>query len=531
MPVLEKDVDGASSLPLSLDRDNPNLGRYSASRRVARTIYMGSAPTAKTRNPGLDERNIKLGCVQPGESVATFGDALRRLTDRATHLYVDRSRYWFSTQPSVTRLAQDRAAQLAEADVWEELSKRLRNDRERGSLVGVHALPASSSDVPDEDRARLVILGPTMPHTPRENSLAAQEANNILRQRGNAPRLYQNMLVFLAADRARLQELEEAIRQYIAWGSIHSERTLLNLDNFQTNQAKTKVEEAERAVNARILETYIWLLVPAQSNPRDPDTLLLDAYRLQGSDALAVRASRRLINDELLITEFSGVRLRMEMDNRGLWPEGNHLGVKQLWDYFARYPYLARLRDAEVLRQAIAQGVSDADWVDYFAYAAAWDEERQRYQGLVAGRAGTILLDSQSVLLRPETAAAQLRRDEAEQQRQAVPAQPHTPAAEDSSGGETTLPVVTPSPASDAPERKTRRFYGVVELDAKRVGRDAGKIADAVIQHLAGQMGAKVKVILDIQADLPEGASDDLIRTVTENANTLKFEDFGFEEM
>ncbi len=536
--VLEKDVDGMTSLPLNLDRDNPNLGRYSASRRVARTIFLGSAPTAKTRNPGLDERNIKLGCVQPGESVATFGDALRRLTDKATHLYIDRSRYWFSTQPSVTRLAQDRAAQLEEADVWEELSKRLRNDRERGSLAGVHALPASSGDVPDEDRARLVILGPTMPHTLHENSLALQSANEILRQRGNAPRIYQNMLVFLAADRTRLQDLEEAVRQYMAWGSIYEERSVLNLDNFQTNQAKTKYDDADKAVKSRILETYIWLLVPAQSNPRDPETLLLDVYRLQGNDPLAVRASRRLINDELLITEYSGVRLRMEMDHRGLWPEENHLGAKQLWEYFARYPYIARLRDSEVLRQAIAQGIADLDWLSYFAYAQAWDGERKRYQGLVAGRAGNVLLDSQSVLVKTEVATAQLARDEADRQKQTAPPISPPPVETEGDEGRTAVtrtddgerPLPPPVAPPVMPEEKTRRFYGVVELDALRVGRDAGKIADAVIQHLAGQMGAKVKVTMEIHVELPEGATDNLIRTVTENANTLKFEDFGFEE-
>ena len=536
LPVLEKDVDGAASLPLALDRDNPNLGRYSASRRVARAIYMGSAPTAKTKNPGLDERNIKLGCVQPGESVATFGDALRRLTDRATHLYVDRSRYWFSVQPSVTRLAQDRSAQLDAADVWEELSKRLRGERERGALAGVHALPASSGDVPDEDRVRLVILGPNAPHThsPRDNSLALQMADEMLRQRGNAPRLYQNMLVFLAPDRARLQELEEALRQYLAWKSIHDERTLLNLDNFQTNQAKTKSDDADKAVNARILETYIWMLVPTQSDPRDPSTLLLDAYRLQGNDPLAVRASRRLLNEELLITEFSGVRLRMEMDKCGLWPEEDHLPVKKLWEYFSRYPYIARLRDSETLREAIAQGIGDPDWADYFAYAQAWDAERGRYQGLAAGRAAPVSLDSLSVLVRAETAVAQLARDAAERQKiTPPPVISPLPDSEKTDGEGRVDPTPDPSPSllpPVAPDKKAQRFYGVVELDALRVGRDAGKIADAVVQHLAGQMGARVRVTLEIHADLPEGADDGLIRTVTENAHTLKFADFGFED-
>ncbi len=128
MPVIEKDVDGSNSLPLRLDRENPNLGRYSACRRVARTIYMGSAPTQKAANRGIDDRQVKLGCVQPGETVATFGDALRRLTDGATYLYVDGKRYWYSTQPTVTRLADDRAGQIAEDDVDEEIVRRLREE-------------------------------------------------------------------------------------------------------------------------------------------------------------------------------------------------------------------------------------------------------------------------------------------------------------------------------------------------------------------------------------------------------------------
>src|SRR5690606_1174118 len=113
VPVLEKDVDGQYSLPLALDRELAStLGRYSACRRVARTIYMGSAPTQRAANRGIDDRQVKLGCVQPGETVATFGDAIRRLTDQATYLYVDGKRYWYSTQPTVARLADDRANQL-----------------------------------------------------------------------------------------------------------------------------------------------------------------------------------------------------------------------------------------------------------------------------------------------------------------------------------------------------------------------------------------------------------------------------------
>ena len=67
-------------------------------------------------------------------------------------------------------------------------------------------------------------------------------------------------------------------------------------------------------------------------------------------------------------------------------------------------------------------------------------------------------------------------------------------------------------------------------LDATRVGRDAGRIADEVISHLAGLIGSRVTVTLEINAEIPTGAPDNVVRTVTENSRTLKFTTHGFEE-
>jgi hypothetical protein len=69
-----------------------------------------------------------------------------------------------------------------------------------------------------------------------------------------------------------------------------------------------------------------------------------------------------------------------------------------------------------------------------------------------------------------------------------------------------------------------------VRLDPARAGRDAGRIADEVIAHLAGHLGAEVTVTLEIEATIPNGASDHTVRTVTENIRTLKFESGGFEK-
>lgn len=77
---------------------------------------------------------------------------------------------------------------------------------------------------------------------------------------------------------------------------------------------------------------------------------------------------------------------------------------------------------------------------------------------------------------------------------------------------------------------KPRRFYGTATLDTTRVGRDAGRIAEEVIAHLSGLVGAKVTVTLEIAAEVSDGVPDQVVRIVTENSRTLKFTSQGFEK-
>jgi hypothetical protein len=75
-----------------------------------------------------------------------------------------------------------------------------------------------------------------------------------------------------------------------------------------------------------------------------------------------------------------------------------------------------------------------------------------------------------------------------------------------------------------------RRFHGSATLNATRLSRDVDAIATSVVQHLAGLLDAKVKITLEIEADMPSGAPENVVRTVTENCRTLKFDSQGFEE-
>jgi len=516
LPVIEKDVDGPNSLPFKTDSDNPNLGRYSACRRVTRTIYMGSAPTLRAANRGLDDKQIKLGCVQPGETVATFADALRRLTDQATYLYIDGNRYWISTQPNVNRTAQERASQILEEEyqVWEELIKRLKRDKNRGEFSAIHLAPETSADIPDDlnGGVRLVVLHPQLTHRKKApESQARRWIEEALNQRGNGPRYCKNTLIFLAPDQMDIENLRQYVAQYLAWDSIIEDKEILNLDNFQNQQAKTKHSQCDQLVDQILNQAYQWLITPDQPHAQDPIDFM--EMSLSGPESPIERASRRTCGDNNLLTIFAAKILEMEVLTPYVWPNRNHIDLQELWEYFTKYVYLPRLKNTNVLLDGIKNGVNSTDWSNYFAYATGFDAVKNRYLNLQMGSIIDPKIDSHSLIVNPEIAQAQLDADK-----------PDPPPVIDPP------PIINPPPPPPPPQPQGKRFFGTIDLDPIRLNRDVEQITKEIVQHLTKLQDANVKVSLEISADLPHGVSDDITRTVTENCRTLKFKQQGFED-
>ena len=154
-----------------------------------------------------------------------------------------------------------------------------------------------------------------------------------------------------------------------------------------------------------------------------------------------------------------------------------------------------------------------------FGYADRFDEPAGRYVGLRGGQAIPLTdVDAAGVIVKADIARRQFDAERAPAVR---------PAPDDGDEPTVTPPELELEPPP--PDPRPTRFHGSVSLDATRTGRDAGRIADEVITHLTGLVGANVKVTLEIEADIPAGAPDHVVRTVTENSRTLKFDSHGFE--
>lgn len=164
-----------------------------------------------------------------------------------------------------------------------------------------------------------------------------------------------------------------------------------------------------------------------------------------------------------------------------------------------------------------------------FAYADFFDEKRKRFVGLRTATIDSVVADGRSLVVKPDAAIRQQTADSA-----TVPGNGHSGATTGS--GTTPAPAAgggaAPSNGEPAPAGSTAptRFFGVVEVDATRLGRDAGRIAQEVLAHLTGLKDANVAVTVEIQAEVPDGVDEPTVRTVTENCRVLRFKSHGFEE-
>jgi predicted AAA+ superfamily ATPase len=520
-PILDTDIDGPFSTAVEVDNAFKNLGRHNAARRVARSVFLATAPRVGSTNRGVDSQRVRLACALPGDTVATFGDALSRLSDRATYFYVEGGRCWFGTQPGVGRLARDRATRYREqaiAEVQADIVRRLRvNETDRGHFAGVHIAPTTSADVADSAEVRLVILGPDRPHTSKsENSPALLIARDILDNRGAAGRSYRNMLVFLGADSRKLDDLYSGVAEWLAWESIGREAKELGLDLQQAAQATTRSIEADRTVGTRLADAYQVLLVPIQddsgSGPIEFRTL-----RADGSSSLAARAADKLTDEGVLSTVWASVMLRLRLDGvlAPMW-ENSSVTVAEIWDALARYVYLPRLKGIEVLLTTVRNGPAQLAWEsESFATADAYDAGTGRYLGLTA-RAHPVAVTTSTLLVAPAVAAAQF----AESLRAESP-EPGGMFGPSSGPG----PAVSVSEVGRSPQpRAVTKVYGTVHLDSDRLNRDFGRVVQEVIAHLTSVPGTSVRVTVELSAENPAGLPESTTSIVSENAKSLRFD-------
>ena len=545
-PIIDSDIDGPGSTAQQIDLDRPNLGQRFVTQRIARTIFMGAAPRTKSTRKGLDKQYLWLGTAIPGDTLGNFGSALELLAQRSTYFYEEQGHYWFDTQPSVTKTANDYAERLREdvETVWNEITRRLQGEeRSRGVFDRVHVAPASSADVPDLEDTRLVIAHPRYARRKQDGADAATHlwVRGVIESKGASQRIHRNTLLFLVADKSELESLEAATRSYLGWKRVQATSESLNLSAQQRNQTDDWVSRLDRTVTDRIRDTFVWAIYPEQFDPTRSFELVTDKVPDSGGRTLAERVSTKLAREDQLITNFGapilGATLHNELVN--IWHDAGEITVGELWGYFTRYTYLPRLVRREVLDAAVLKAL-DTVLVENerFGIAVSKDAETGRYRGLLLPPEPTATMQVTDSTLLIHASRAQ---DQIEADRTAAAREAAVEVAEQGDGGGGSVDI-TWTATSDAEDEEAlasgddglnaalARFFGSVAINPDRYSRDIGNVTREIIDRLAGA-GARLEITIDIQAIKPDGFDESEVRTISENARVLKFNpSSGFEK-
>ena len=524
-PILQSEVDGELSLPAEIEAKRPRLAKFKAASRAARAVFFATAPHGGTAKGGMSGTELRLACAQPGDQIAVFAEALQEIASRSAYLYRDDDSYWFSPQPTLNKLASDRAGDVSDEDADRRIVNLLREEgRDRAGFPRVHAAPENPLDIEDRRVATLVVLPPSDPHDTSATAGSPAEllAREIITRRGTGQRLYRNMPVFVAADSSSLDAVRENARRTRAWNSILDDRDLReNLTQAQTRDAEVQAKRSREALERSVRGAWVHVLYPEWPDAADGGAGFsirsLRVVNRNGAKGIPQAVWDKLRSDSVVLDVLGPANLLRAL--KRVWMDDQpHLSIETIRDWFASYGYLPRLQDEKVLDEAIRRLVADIDHP--FAFAGSFDQETNSYSGVIDSKPMMIadlrngLLVRREVIPPPETPIA--------------PAAPVSGPNSRPTGGE-------PKPAGSSPVQSSnpRRFFASLDIDPERAGLEVARIMDGLLVELTRTQGSQVKLTLEIQGKGGNsGYPEDVVKTVKANAGDLKLDDecMGFAE-
>lgn len=534
-PVIVRDVDDKLAEPVGLDNKDPRFGQVKAATRVARTVFLGSAPNAgmgKTGR-GLGLTRVLLGAARPGHSPAVYADALQALTDRLHYLTHEGTRYWYDVRPNMRREMEDRRRRLDPHEVREEIQTTLESLLRDGRSFRAHVFPKSDgAEVPDDQNLRLLVLDLDTPYQRSDPARAQDAARQLLENKGGTPRQRRNRLFFLAAEAADVNRLREQAGTVLAWRGILDDVQggHLNIDVMQNKQLGSFRKDAEQKLQRTAREVYRWMLVPEADDTSAPVKWVGMEKPLNTSSLVSLpkEIEQRLAGDELLISEWSAKFLHQKLQSI-FWREDKPAAtVDEVWEAFCNYLYLPRLTTRQVLDDAVRQGLGAANLFGLATGQPSAHEFTDATLSQTRTFSGSSLLVDPIVLqLYLEALKSKVNEpgntEKPTEQHGTGSSQPsaYTSTPPNSTSG-TSIKTHTPNAGDPTGGTRQSRVYTVsLELDPAGAKGRFNELMDEIVRELTGKMGVKVKLHLDIRAEADNGFDSNTARVLKDNSQRL----------
>jgi len=191
---------------------------------------------------------------------------------------------------------------------------------------------------------------------------------------------------------------------------------------------------------------------------------------------------------------------------------------------------LPRLKSRDSLTQAIRTGAASKDF-----FGTAYGQDDEKYTGFHLGE-GNVQFDDTLLLIEPSAAIEyQAILNKAAEAAKAGSTDTTggsstggtanggtTGAGTTTSGGTATGGTGSTGPGP-TPSVKPKSFHGSIQIKPNTAKVHLVSVAEEIISLLASDPNSSLNITLEISADFPLGASDQIKRAVSENATSLGF--------
>lgn len=290
--VLTKDITNENSGAVRVEKDVGHAYRgLHLGTRAATAIFMYSFSSEGKNGAAMNQ--IKMAVADIGNPSSIVSDVVDEFRRKLSYFKTENGRNLFSSDPNINRLKLDKMDNIKKDKVAEEEKSMLTSNIGSANLR-VSIWPSSSKDVEDSPTLKLVIM----------HSDSEIERNDILANKGNAPRIYRNSIFFLCASNTEKTEFVDYVKNRIALGEL-----LQDLNNpDQKKQVEDELRKAKSCMGLIIKKYYRTLHVPTSNGYETYD---MGVPMVDESSGISSNVFKRLV-DELQVHEKIGPRVLKE---------------------------------------------------------------------------------------------------------------------------------------------------------------------------------------------------------------------------
>lgn len=526
--ALEADIIGEGANAIDLDKQSPQMTQWRIAAGLATTSFLFTCE-AGNGSRGATLAELHLASARPEIDFGTVPGVVLQMKERFHFINTEGERFRFSTTPNLNRILLDAKNGVDDGQVRERLEAELRKLLSQSPL-SPYIWPEGPGDIADSASNKLVLMPPERTFGATSRAATQGAVLDILNKSGSTHRTRRNTLVFLIADESEIALLKERVRSLLAAENVDTNRERHNLSKTQVTQLQTERTNAAKGVRQQLLRAYRHTAWGGSNG--DPLKAMDMGQPPATTDQNLTDLVVAFLKEKQKYLEQIASILLVHPTKLQVWPEDEPaLSLKALPGYFRNFTHLPILKDDEVLKQSIVDGVR----AGHFALCEGTTADDAKVLHYKTSLTTTgVMLEDGYLLVRPALADQKIVEEKAAGGTPVVTVTPTTPtgvaqpttgtvAASTAPAGGMTVGggtvVVTPTggKAPTGKNGKPRR----VQLDVEVPFTDFHTFYTGIINAL-GRNADNIKITVQVEASAEAGFSPTLIEdTVKETLFNL----------